>query len=89
MNVQEGIEWTKLAAKGGIFDAQKHLANGYERGRGVIQDYHTAFKWFQLAAKDPKNYIKTLEIVHFFNVTPRHRHSVTNTAEHQFQIGQQ
>ena len=77
----------KTAAKGDVFDAQKHLANSYERGRGVIQDYQTAFKWVKLASEDPKNYIKTIEIVYIFNVTPQHRISVTNTAEHRFQNG--
>ena len=30
-NVREGIEWIKLAAKGGVFDAQKYLARSYEK----------------------------------------------------------
>ncbi len=43
-------EWTPLAEQG-LANAQFNLGNMYENGRGVLQDYKTAVKWYRLAAE--------------------------------------
>ena len=43
--------WWKRAAEKGDTDAQVSLAQSYEFGRGVPQDYSQAFTWYQKASK--------------------------------------
>jgi TPR repeat protein len=43
-------EWKPLSEQGDV-SAQSNLGLMYNSGRGVIQDYKSAFKWFRLAAE--------------------------------------
>ena len=43
-------EWTPLAEQENAY-AQSNLGNIYKYGQGVLQDYKTAVKWFNLKAE--------------------------------------
>ena len=44
-------KWYRLAAEQGYDKAQVGLAEAYENGYGVPQDYAEAVKWWRLAAE--------------------------------------
>jgi hypothetical protein len=46
----EAARWFRLAADQGHVRAQTNLANRYENGRGVPQDYVQAHMWYNLVA---------------------------------------
>ena len=43
------VRWHTLAAEQGNANSQKQLGIAYGLGRGVLQDYEQAYKWFALA----------------------------------------
>jgi len=49
-DVNESIYWLNLAAEKGHIGAQKKLAEIYEDGQKVTQNYDEAIKWYSMAA---------------------------------------
>ncbi len=49
--VEQGIEWLKRAAAGGVYLAANELGQIYAAGRGVPQDDQEAAKWLELATR--------------------------------------
>jgi TPR repeat protein len=49
-NPQQAVQWMRKAAESGFPEAQSALAEFYEAGRGVKQDWVVAYTWFCLAA---------------------------------------
>ena len=47
---KSAVEFYRLAAEQGLFDAQMALGKMYQDGKGVVQDYAEAIKWYRLAA---------------------------------------
>jgi len=47
----EAAKWYRLSADRGDPEAQSDLANQYEHGEGVLQDYVQAAHWYKLAAE--------------------------------------
>jgi TPR repeat protein len=45
----ESIKWFKVAAEGGIAEAQWHLSMAYRSGEGVAIDDREADRWEKLA----------------------------------------
>ncbi len=60
----QAIRLCHLAAEQGNVEAQYELGRLYERGIGVIRDYHESAKWFRLAAEQEWEHAKSsLEMV--------------------------
>ena len=50
-NWAEAGKWLQKAAERGVIEAQYQLAQNYENGKGIRQDFIEAYAWFFLAAE--------------------------------------
>ena len=48
---KEAVKFHRLYAEKGVVNAQFRLAQMYQKGQGVPQDYKEALKWFRLSAE--------------------------------------